>query len=176
MRLKSLPAVLALSLMASPAAAQAPDWVQVLIGAAGLPVAADSARKEGVPSDDVRAVIESMRNKNIPANEAKDVLNEARAAHREHGPVDNFGAFVQSKLDAGLRGRDLAAAIRAEHAARGKGKSGAAKGADRGRGKSPAASDTKGKSPAAGDTKAKSPSGRADSAKAARPNKRPFNR
>ena len=182
MRLRTMPALLALSLIAAPAPAQAPDWVQVLISAAGLPIAADSARKEGVPSDDVRAVLESMRNKNIPANEAKDILNEARAAHREHGPVDNFGAFVQSKLDAGLRGRDLAAAIRAEHAARGKGKAGAAKGADRDRGKSPAASDAKGKSPgAAGDAKGKSPAARGDSGKAARPDaagrgKRPDNR
>ena len=182
MRLRTMPALLALSLIAAPASAQTPDWVQVMISAAGLPIAADSARKEGVPSDDVRAVLESMRNKNIPANEAKDILNEARAAHREHGPVDNFGAFVQAKLDAGLRGRDLAAAIRAEHAARGKGKAGAAKGADRDRGKSPAASDAKGKSPgAAGDAKGKSPAARGDSGKAARPDaagrgKRPDNR
>jgi hypothetical protein len=41
-------------------------------------------------------------------------------AIREHGPVDNFGAFVQRRLDEGLRGRDLADAIRAEHAAHGR--------------------------------------------------------
>jgi len=40
----------------------------------------------------------------------------------EHGPVDNFGAFVKSKLAEGLRGRDLADAIAIEHKVRGKGK------------------------------------------------------
>ena len=155
--------VLALSLFARGAAnAQTPDWVMVLLDSAGLPVSANAARNEGVPGDEVRAVIEAMRGKNVPAHEARSVLDEARNARRDHGPVDNFGAFVQSKLDAGLRGRDLAAAIRAEHAARGKGgatKGNAAKG-----------NAAKGKSAAAGDSKGKTPSARDDSAKAARPN------
>ena len=37
--------------------------------------------------------------------------------------MDNFGAFVQSRLDAGLRSRALAQAIRQEHSRRGIGKS-----------------------------------------------------
>ena len=166
MRIRQFPAVLALSLLATPAAAQVPDWVTVLIAAAQLPVSANAARNEGVTSDEVRAVLDAMRTKNVPANEAKDILDEARAARRDHGPVDNFGAFVQTKLDAGLRGRDLAAAIRAEHAARGKGGAGAAKGSNPGRGKA-AAADTKGRSSARGDT---TRGVRGDSGKAARPN------
>ena len=154
MRTRFSLAIALATLVSSAAGAQAPDWVAVLLEAARLPVSADSARAEGVPNNDVRAVIESMRGKNVRAHEAREVLDEARKAHREHGPVDNFGAFVQSKLDAGLRGRDLAAAIRAEHAARGKGRSGAAKGAgrDNAKGKA-AAAEAKGK--AAADTKGK---------------------
>ena len=51
-----------------------------------------------------------------------DMTKEQSRAIDEHGPTDNFGAFVQSKLDQGLRGRELSDAIRAEHAAHGKGK------------------------------------------------------
>lgn len=63
-----------------------------------------------------------MEAKKVPAHEARQVIDEERVARRDHRPVDNFGAFVQSRLQAGLRGQELAAAIRAEHAARGKGK------------------------------------------------------
>ena len=159
--------VLALSILATGTAAgqgggsgERPDERAArILAAAQLPVSANAARNEGAPAAEVRTVVDAMRNKNVPASEARTVLDEARNARREHGPVDNFGAFVQSKLDAGLRGRDLAAAIRAEHAARGKGKSGAAKASDRAKGKSAAASDTKGKSPAARDAKGKSGAG-----------------
>lgn len=176
MRIRRFPLVLALSLLASGAgSAQQPDWVAVLLNAAMLPVSANAARAEGVPGEEVRAVIEAMRDKNVPAHEAREVLDEARNARKEHGPVDNFGAFVQSKLAAGLRGRELAAAIKAEHRARGKGKAalrGNAADTSRGtKGKSGAAAgDAKGKSGTAGDTKGKTPSARDDSGKAARPN------
>lgn len=160
MRIRRFPLVVALSVFTSGAgSAQQPDWVAVLLNAAMLPVSANAARSEGVPGDEVRAVIEAMRDKNVRAHEAREVLDEARSARREHGPVDNFGAFVQSKLDAGLRGRDLAAAIRAEHAARGKGKGAAASG------KGAAASGKAANPP--GNTKGKSPAAR-DSGKAAR--------
>jgi hypothetical protein len=106
------------------AAAQVPDWVTQLLAAALLPVSAAEARNEGVSDAEVRAVLAAMRDAKLSAHEARDVLDEGRAARRDHGPVDNFGAFVQSKLQAGLRGRELAAAIKAEHVARGKGKPG----------------------------------------------------
>jgi hypothetical protein len=155
------------ALLSSAAGAQTPDWVAVLQAAAQLPVSANEARSEGVPDKDVREVLNAMRDKKVRASEARDVLDEARSARREHGPVDNFGAFVQSRLDAGLRGRELAAAIRAEHRAHGKGgnargadaKAANAKGgnanADRGKAASANAA-AKGKSSAA-DTKGKRP-------------------
>lgn len=134
-----------LAATALPLQAQISAAVGKIIGAANLPVSADSARREGISDNDVRAAIEAMRTARLPADEAKRVLDDSRAAHREHGPVDNFGAFVQSKLAAGLRGRELAAAIRAEHRARGKGNPNATKGApDATKGRSDAAGQSRG--------------------------------
>ena len=106
----------------SPAAAQVPDWVTQILAAAELPVVAVQIRNDGVAASQVQAAIDAMAASRLRAHEARLLLVEERDAIREHGPVDNFGAFVQSKLAAGLRGRDLASAIKAEHAARGKGK------------------------------------------------------
>src|SRR5688500_15441951 len=119
----TIPFVFALSLAwVAPAGAQLPDWVSDILVAARLPVVADSARREGTANESIRDVLEAMTKSRLPAHEATVILDSARAARREHGPVDNFGAFVQSQLAAGKRGRDLAAAIRAEHARRGRGR------------------------------------------------------
>lgn len=87
-----------------------------------LPRVADEAREVGIPVEDVEAVLTEARRRRVPAAEATDVLEETNEMVREHGPIENFGAFVQSQLEAGLRGRDLAAAIRAEHERRGIGR------------------------------------------------------
>jgi hypothetical protein len=88
-----------------------------------LPRTVDSVRKHGgIPESEMGAVIGDARRRGVPAHETRDVLVAADAAIRQNGPVDNFGAFVQGRLAAGLRGRDLANAIRAEHARRGIGK------------------------------------------------------
>jgi hypothetical protein len=75
-----------------------------------------------VPDADMKEALKAAKRKGLRADEMSDVTDEQNRAMDEHGPVDNFGAFVQSKLDEGLRGRDLAAAIRAEHVKHGKGK------------------------------------------------------
>lgn len=100
---------------------QLPEWVQQILTAAQLPMVATEARQEGVASDQIRAALEAMRAAGVSPSEATLLMDSARAARREHGPVDNFGAFVQSQLAAGKRGQELAAAIRAEHARQGKG-------------------------------------------------------
>ena len=116
----------------APLRAQQPDWVNQLLTAARLPVATAEARRDGVASTDIRAVLDAMIRSKVPAYEATAVIDTTRVLRREQGPVDNFGAFVQSQLAAGKRGPALAAAIRAEHARQGKGN--AAKGAaNRGR-------------------------------------------
>ena len=109
---------------APPAGAQLPDWVSDILVAARLPVVADSARREGTANESIRDVLEAMSKSRVPAHEATVIIDSARVARREHGPVDNFGAFVQSQLAEGKRGRELAAAIRAEHARTGKGNAG----------------------------------------------------
>src|SRR5688500_12726820 len=101
--------------------AQVPDWVTQILTAAPRPIVTTEARREGIDSEEIRAVLEAMGRSGIPAHEATLVIDTARAVRRDHGPVDNFGAFVQSQLAAGKRGRDLAAAIRAEHARQGRG-------------------------------------------------------
>lgn len=87
-----------------------------------LPRAAEILREQGVPEEEVRDVVVGAREQGVPPAEATEVLEETSRAVEENGPVENFGAFVQARLAEGLRGRDLAAAIRAEHAARGIGR------------------------------------------------------
>ena len=148
--------VAALSIGSSrPAVAQVPDWVNQILTAAQLPVVTAEARREGVNDEEIRGVLDAMSKAKVPAHEATAVIDTARAVRREHGPVDNFGAFVQAQLASGKRGRELAAAIRAEHRRAGKGKGAAAGGSradsvsdtTRGRGKAqqpgrPASADT----------------------------------
>ena len=119
---------------------------QNILRAIDLPRAAAELREAGVPIDEVRRTIETARRQQIPAAETEEVLSETSRAVEEHGPIDNFGAFVQAQLDGGLRGRDLAAAIRAEHERMGigrgrrlgpPGEGGRERGQGQGRGRSP---------------------------------------
>lgn len=91
-----------------------------VVRALDLPVAAQRARRAGVSDSDLKQALDGMRAARHSAGDAAIVVDEAATDVEAHGPVDNFGAFVQSQLDAGLRGKDLAAAIRAEHEKRGK--------------------------------------------------------
>ena len=104
-------------------AADARATVDRARAALDLPRIVDSVRKHGIPEGDIASVMGEVMRRGMPANETRDVLASADSALKRHGPVDNFGAFVQGRLDAGLRGRDLARAIREEHARRGKGRS-----------------------------------------------------
>ena len=117
---------LALITLSSSSLAQRPQRANEILAAAELPVSAAHARSEGLSNRDLREALDAMRTAKVPARDAQMVIDEERIARRTNGPVDNFGAFVQSKLHAGLRGRDLAAAIKAEHAARGTNKAGKA--------------------------------------------------
>src|SRR5574339_393269 len=86
--------------------AQTPDWVTRGLEASNLPVSTSEARKEGASNTDIQQVREVLQKEKVPADQAREVIDEERAARREHGPVDNFGAFVQARLQQGLRGRD----------------------------------------------------------------------
>ena len=103
------------------AQSEAPTLAARVAAAAALPALAQEIRGSGVTETELTSLFDVLRTKNIPAPDAKVVLEEEWSAAREHGPVRGLGSFVQARLDEGLRGRELAAAIRAEHAARGTG-------------------------------------------------------
>ena len=84
-----------------------------------LPRVAEVLRDQGVPVEEVREAVAGARTQGIPAAETTGVLETTVGAVEAQGPIENFGAFVQARLAEGLRGRALADAIRAEHAARG---------------------------------------------------------
>lgn len=124
-----------------PAFAQLPDWVNQILAAIQLPVVATEARNEGIGNTEIQSVLDALLNAGVPAYQATAIIDSTRSVHRDHGPDGNFGAFVQSQLAAGKRGRELAAAIHQEHARLGKGKGGRGasgnKPGNRGRGRSP---------------------------------------
>ena len=167
MRLRNSALLLGFSIAVSaplPAQEQ-PSWVEQLLAAARLPLEAANARQEGVASEEISAVLEAMRTARVPAHEAVTVMDTARAARREHGAVDNFGAFVQSQLASGKRGRELAAAIRAEHGRSGKGASSGAASGGRGRGNADTNAAGKATGKASGNAPGKAAGrGRSDSA------------
>jgi len=114
--------VLATALAAVPVAAQDSPSILSLMQSLKMPRAAQEARVLGVPERDIRGMFDLARDRRLSTGDLVGVFEAQNASIREHGPVDNFGAFVQARLGEGLRGRELAAAIRAEHAAHGKGK------------------------------------------------------
>lgn len=117
-------AALVALLAALPAAAQESGGglYERILKSTRLPTVTREARVLGVPEQDLRTILTTGREERVSVGVLTDLISEGNQSIREHGPIDNFGAFVQEKLRAGLRGRDLAAAIRAEHAARGIGK------------------------------------------------------
>jgi hypothetical protein len=86
-----------------------------------LPALATEARRAGVADTQVRGMLDALKRRGVPAADAAAVVEEEVAAVRAGAPKENFGAFVQGRLAAGLRGRALADAIRAEHEQRGRG-------------------------------------------------------
>lgn len=87
-----------------------------------LPTISETLRQSGIPAEEVKTAVTGAKEKGVPAGAISEVLRETARSVEENGPIGNFGAFVQQQLDAGLRGRELAAAIHAEHARRGMGK------------------------------------------------------
>ena len=133
--------------------AQTPTILERVRSAMRLPEIVDSVRRNaGASESDVRGVLGEQQRRRMPASEAHDVLQAANDAAKEHGPVDNFGAFVQAQLASGLRGRALAQAIRAEHVRRGKGGSGNARASQAGGSKRSPDAASKGATKQAGGT------------------------
>lgn len=158
------------ALVAAPLSAQAPDSAAIKLRQridawVNLPQKTDEARRAGVPDGSLQSILDILRKGDVTPQEATTILAVETEAVREHGPTDNFGAFVQAQLAAGKRGQELAAAIRAEHQLRGKGKpDGKRAGEDRdddddsrGKSRKPDDDDKKGKRPENPGAKAKRP-------------------
>lgn len=125
------------------------DIIQAIL----LPRVSEILRDRGVPVEEVESAIEGARRNGVAPSEATTLFEEAVVSVEENGPIENFGGFVQQQLERGLRGRDLAAAIRAEHAARGIGRGQRLESArgGQGRGGPPGEAGPGGRGPAAGD-------------------------
>lgn len=90
-----------------------------ILQAIQLPDLAEILRERGVPTEEIEAAIEGARRRGVPPGEMTGVLEETAETVEQTGPIENFGAFVEEQLASGLRGRELAEAIRAEHGRRG---------------------------------------------------------
>lgn len=97
-------------------------WAAAGLPPEDLPARAQALRDGGVDADQVREAVEAARSAKLSAGEAADLLEASLEPVETHGPVEGFGSFVKEKLDAGLRGPELASAIAAEHEKRGLGK------------------------------------------------------
>lgn len=126
MKMQDVVVVVALAALAWPVGPAAGQETQEdspgILQAIALPAISEILRDRGIPVEEVETTIFGARDKGVPAQETAGFLEATARAVEEHGPIENFGAFVQAQLDAGLRGRELAQAIGAEHARRGIGK------------------------------------------------------
>jgi hypothetical protein len=108
-------------------AVQVEESVPAVVWALRLPSLVTEARDGGVANSSVRALLDELRRQGLQADEAAMVVREEMDAVNAGGPKENFGSFVHDQVVAGLRGRALAGAIRAEHEARGIGHPGRGK-------------------------------------------------
>ena len=156
---------LAAAALAAPLAAQAPDSAAIKLkqrvdAIFGVPQRADEARQAGVPDSTIQSIMKIFGKEQVTAEDAGVILTAERDAARAGGSKDNFGAFVQRQHAAGLRGRELSAAIHAEQVRRGM-KRGGAQGMEHGdamnKGKKPDEAMNKGKKPEEEKGKGKKP-------------------
>ena len=124
---RTLLAALALAFPA-PMAAQDGFSLDKFRSSMRLPVLSTEAREAGVPDEQVKRTVWDIRRSGVPADDASRIFDEEVRFVREGGSKDNFGAFVRSQVERGLRGRELAESIHREQARRGQGKPAAAGG------------------------------------------------
>lgn len=102
-----------------------------------LPRVLQRARDAGIPDGTIQGVLDELRRRGIPADEAVPAVAMEVDAVEAGAPKDNFGSFVRAQVESGLRGRELAAAIHAERARRGMGPAGSRGGRPEGAGARP---------------------------------------
>jgi hypothetical protein len=131
---------LALAALATSVGAQQPPQQDSSIwDILNLPQTVDEGRRAGIPSGSIWAVLDSLRRRGVPGADAGQIVRAEVDAVKGGAPRENFGKYVNAQLARGLRGRELAAAIHAEHARRGigRGKPQSAGAAGKGRGRKP---------------------------------------
>jgi hypothetical protein len=127
---------LALAALAAPLGAQQPPPQDSSIWhILHLPQTVDEGRRAGIPSGSIWAVLDSLRRRGVPGEDAGQIVREEVDAVKAGAPPENFGKYVNAELARGLRGRELAAAIHAEHARRGIGRGNARNAGAAGKGK-----------------------------------------
>lgn len=87
-----------------------------------LPRILQRARAAGARDTTVQDLMDIIRRRGIPPEEAIPAIELEVETIEAGGNRDNFGAFVRAQVESGLRGRELAEAIRAEKQARGMGR------------------------------------------------------
>lgn len=101
-----------------PATSAAPSLGARLGVTFDLPRLADRMRTAGASDSSVRAVLIETRTRGLPAAEAAGVMMNLTRAQETGQGIENPGAFVRDQLNQGLRGQDLAGAVRAAVAGR----------------------------------------------------------
>lgn len=86
-----------------------------------LPSVMQRARDAGIPDSTLRGVMDQIRRRGIPAGDAIPAVELEVETVEQGGDKNNFGSFVRAQVEGGLRGQELAAAIRAERERRGMG-------------------------------------------------------
>lgn len=116
--------LLTLALLAAPVDAQqpAPQDSPGIWDILKLPQTVEEGRRAGIPSGSIWGVLDSLRRRGVPGEEAGQIVRDEVDAVKAGAPPQNFGAYVNAQLARGLHGRALAAAIHAEHARRGIGR------------------------------------------------------
>ena len=131
---------LALAALTAPVGAQQPPQQDSSIwDVLNLPQTVAEGRRAGIPSGSIWSVLDSLRRRGVSGPDAGQIVREEVDAVKDGAPPENFGKYVNAQLARGLRGRELAAAIHAEHARRGigRGKSHSEGARGKGRGRKP---------------------------------------
>jgi hypothetical protein len=72
------------------------------------------SRQAGLPDAQVRGLYDQLRQRGVADADAQQLVSSEVASVRAGAPKQAFGSVVNQQVARGLRGRDLAAAIRAE--------------------------------------------------------------